>query len=71
MTIKKVKFNDNSVIYKTYSFNEYDRGSIDSILYQKCYQKISEKEWFDILKELSDYKRFEMIVHINNLVNNF
>lgn len=66
---KKVTFNDNIITYTTYSSSEYDRFSIDSILYQRCHKRISDQEWNIMLQELFLYKTFEMTVHIVNVVN--
>lgn len=65
---KRVKFNDNTITYVTYSLDEYDRYCIDSILYQRCYQKVSDEEWQEMLNELFHYKTYDMIVHVSSLV---
>ena len=62
---KKVCFNDDIVIFETYSKDDYDRYMIDSILYQRSFNRISDDEWCTILNELINYKKNEMIVHIN------
>lgn len=58
-----------NVVYDTYSANEYDRMPIDSILYRKCLNKVTQKQWQDIIHNLNVYKTTEMIVH-NNSINN-
>jgi hypothetical protein len=63
---KSVQFNDNTKIFITYSSDEYDRSQIDSCLYQKSYNRISQIEWKNIVTELHNFKKLEMIVHINN-----
>lgn len=64
MKIKKCVFNDIITIHPTYSKKEYDRSQIDSTIYKKCYQRISEEKWKEILFKLQMYKN-EMILHIN------
>lgn len=65
---KKVQFNLNlNKTHETYSKEDYDRFPIDSILYLKCYNRVSNKEWTSILLELKHYKLYEMIVHKDNL----
>ena len=66
---KRVCFDEEVVFYETYSTQEYDRYMIDSILYQRSFNRISDNEWCDILNELLNYKRNEMIVHINTYIN--
>lgn len=68
-THKKCSFNDNVYTYETYSPDEYDRHCIDSILYQKVYRKISDREWINILTELRNFKNGEMIVHLSTIRN--
>jgi len=65
-----VCFDEEVVFYETYSTQEYDRYMIDSILYQRSFNRISDNEWCDILNELLNYKRNEMIVHINTYIIN-
>lgn len=68
--MKSVRFNlDNTRFYNTYSNDEYDRYSIDSILYLKCYNKISDFEWTYMLNSLNIFKICEMIVHKDSLNN--
>jgi hypothetical protein len=62
--MKRVNFNmDNINIVETYSRNEYDRSQIDSILYMKCYNRISHEEWQKERESLNMFKYTEMIVH--------
>ena len=66
MSYKKkasVCFNSTNDIFTTYSCDEYDRHSIDSTLYLRALQRISDVEWRDLYKELLHYKQYEMIVH--------
>jgi len=65
---KKVSFNKNVIVSQTYASDEYDRFQIDSILYQKMYLRVSDVEWDNIIKELLNYKKHEMIVHIDNQI---
>jgi hypothetical protein len=65
---KKVSFNKNVIVSQTYASDEYDRFQIDSILYQKMYLRVSDIEWDNIIKELLNYKKHEMIVHIDNQI---
>lgn len=66
--LKKVTFNlgDNK-IYTTYSYKEYDRYPIDSILFKKCYNRISPEEWMKDQSDLLKYKLTEMIIHKENI----
>ena len=67
---KKVTFNNNITIFDTYSKDEYDRFPIDSILYKKNYNKITDIEWNNIFLHLDLYKLYEMTVHKFSLHNN-
>lgn len=67
---KAVRFSDTFIIYPTYSNDEYPRNSIDSIIYRKSYNKVSESEWNIIFITLDLYKIYEMIVHKDSLCNN-
>jgi len=68
--MKSVQFNlDNTIFYDTYSSEEYDRYPIDSILYLKCYNKVSDFDWTNMLENLNLFKICEMIVHKNSLNN--
>ena len=68
--MKSVKFNLNkNEIFTTYSDDEYDRLPIDSVMYMKCYNKISDYDWLNIFKNLNFYKMCEMIVHKSSLRN--
>lgn len=67
---KTVRFNDNIKIFPTYSPDEYPRNCIDSILYQKSYNRISPEEWNTLWVKLDLYKIYEMVVHKDSLVNN-
>ena len=62
--LKNVKFNlEKNSIHLAYSIDEYDRCQIDSILYLKSYNRITDKEWDEIFNNLNYYKTQEMIVH--------
>lgn len=66
--IKRVRFNlNNNETYWTYSYKEYDRCPIDSILFRKCYNRISHEEWIKEQKALLKYKWTEMIVHKDSI----
>ena len=64
-TKKVCRFSDNNIIYTTYSRDEYDRLPIDSTIYKKTLNKIPLTEWNNIVNSLFLYKKYEMIVHIN------
>jgi hypothetical protein len=68
-TKKRCTFNETIIIYETYAPDEYDRHSIDSILYQKVYNRVSDYEWQSLLNDLNIYKNNEMVIHISNLNN--
>uniref|UniRef100_A0A6C0DX18 Uncharacterized protein n=1 Tax=viral metagenome TaxID=1070528 RepID=A0A6C0DX18_9ZZZZ len=68
--MKRVQFNiDNISIIETYSSDEYDRSQIDSILYLKCYNRISHIQWQKEKEQLYEYKTKEMIVHKQSIKN--
>jgi len=62
---KVCRFSDNNIVYTTYSRDEYDRLPIYSTIYKKTLNKIPLTEWNNIIKSLILYKKYEMIVHIN------
>jgi hypothetical protein len=66
---RKCTFNENIIIYETYAPDEYDRHCIDSILYQKIYNRVTDSEWKILMKDLDIYKSQEMIIHISNINN--
>lgn len=70
MNNRRVCFNDTIEIYLTYSSDEYPRNSIDSILYQKAYNRVSPDEWNSMWVKLDLYKIYEMVVHKDSLQNN-
>jgi hypothetical protein len=56
-------------VHTTYSDSEYDRMQIDSVIYKKCYNKISTAEWKEIIDHLNHYKLYEMIIHQQSIQN--
>ncbi len=69
--IKKVDFDlSKNIVYTTYSGDEYDRYCIDSVMYKRCYNKITELELIQIFIELDLYKLYEMKIHSNSYYNN-
>jgi hypothetical protein len=70
MPKKNVSFNLNNTTFSTYSHKDYDRFQIDSVLYRKGYNRISEEEWRSIFINLDLYKLYEMRVHKDSLNNN-
>lgn len=70
MPKKNVSFNLNDTIFTTYSPKDYDRFQIDSVLYRKNYNRISDDEWRTIFINLDLYKLYEMRVHKDSLNNN-
>lgn len=71
MTKKNVHFDLNTNIeFITYSSKEYDRTSIDHVLYRRAYRIISNEEMNAIYVNLDLYKLYEMIVHKSSLKNN-
>jgi len=60
---KSVKFNNNVIEHITYSPREYDRHPIDSVLYKRSYNRVSDQEWNNIYVILDIYKLYEMNVH--------
>ena len=67
---KKVSFNLNCILYPTYSSSEYDRSSIDHVLYRRSYNRISDDELKAIYVNLDLYKMYSMPVHVESLYNN-
>lgn len=70
MPKKNVSFNLNNQICITHSPKDYDRFQIDSVLYRKNYNRISNDEWRTIFINLDLYKLYEMRVHKDSLSNN-
>jgi hypothetical protein len=70
MLKKQVSFKQNNETFVTYSSEEYDRFPIDSVLYRKSYNRISNEEWRSIFINLDLYKLYEMRVHKDSLNNN-
>lgn len=69
--MSRVSFNlDINQIYMTYSSQEYDRTSIDHVLYRKSYNRISLDEMNTIYVNLDLFKLYEMNVHEMSLCNN-
>jgi hypothetical protein len=68
---KKISFAENPNVYVTYSRDEYDRSCIDSLLYRKCFNRVSHYEWLFALRELDYYKTSIMIVHKASLRNTY
>jgi hypothetical protein len=70
MATKNVSFNlEQNQVYDTYSNKEYDRAMIDSVLYLRSYNRISDKEWNQVLHELDQYKFKDMLIHKQSLKN--
>lgn len=67
---KTVTFNNNVIEHITYSKDEYPRDPIDSILYRRGYQRVSDQEWNNVHILLDIYKMFEMNVHKDAYKNN-
>lgn len=66
---KKVTFNESkNETRDTYNKEEYDRGTIDHVLYRKAYNRITQKEFQDIYFDLEKFKLFEMVVHKDSLL---
>jgi hypothetical protein len=68
---KNVNFDlGNNIVYITYSRQEYDRSSIDHVLYRRAYRRISNEEMNAIYINLDLYKLYEMPVHKSSFKNN-
>ncbi len=68
---KTVRFNDsNNLVLKTYSSDEYDRSTINSILKYKLQNKITNEEWIKVFITLDLYKLYDMVVHRDSISNN-
>lgn len=61
---------DKNTVYRTYSREEYDRTSIDHVLYRRAYRRISDEEMNTIYVNLDLYKLYEMPVHKSSFKNN-
>ena len=67
---KQVSFDlEQNTVHEMYSADEYDRYPIDSILYLKCYNRVSQQEWSEVMQELERYKFHEMLVHKDSIVS--
>lgn len=62
----KVQFDLDNIIIN-YTYENYDRSPIDSVIYLKSYNKIGSLEWASIIDELNKYKVHEMVLHENNV----
>ncbi len=60
---------ERNIVYETYSPSDYDRHSIDSVMYLKAYNRLSNYEWVSIFKDLNLYKKYEMLVHYESVRN--
>ena len=68
---KNIHFDlDKNKVYVTYSREEYDRSSIDHVLYRRAYRRISDDEMNSIYVNLDLYKLYEMPVHKSSFKNN-
>jgi hypothetical protein len=68
---KNIQFDLNkNRVYITYSREEYDRSSIDHVLYRRAYRRISDDEMNSIYVNLDLYKLYEMPVHKTSFKNN-
>lgn len=66
----KVTFNlERNTLHEMHAADEYDRYPIDSILYLKCYNRVSQQEWCQMLEELEHYKFYEMLVHKDSIMS--
>lgn len=68
-SVKFVKFNSNTE-YTTYSSSEYDRHSVEHVVFLKAHNKISDQEMNQIYILLDIYKLYEMKVHKDSFKNN-
>jgi hypothetical protein len=68
---KNIHFDLNkNRVYITYSPEEYDRSSIDHVLYRLAYRHISDEDIKSIYVNLDLYKLYEMPVHKSSFKNN-
>lgn len=69
MKHKKCCFKTDIETYYTYSSEEYDRkGPMDSLIYRRAINRITGPEIYAITIELLKYKKYEMVVHIENVI---
>lgn len=67
---KKVTFHlEKNTTHETLSSEVYNRFQIDSTLYQRAYNRISQEDWQNMLNELNVYKCTEMVVHKDSVHN--
>lgn len=65
---KRVNFNiESNEVYMTYSIDEYDRYTIDHVLYRKCYNKLPKNYIENMYTRLYNYINYEMVVHKDSL----
>jgi hypothetical protein len=68
---KNINFDlDKNIVYITYSCEEYDRTSIDHVLYRRSYRRLSDEEINSMYVNLDLYKLYEMPVHKSSFKNN-
>lgn len=66
---KRVRFAAAIVVVETYSSEDYDRLQIESILYRRCYNRVSTADWIQVFVDLDAYKLNEMLVHKSSIKN--
>jgi hypothetical protein len=68
--MKRVIFDlEKNQTFEVYSRTDYDRMSIDSALYLRCYHRITDEDWRKMFLKLNYYKTTEMIVHEDSVCN--
>lgn len=68
--MKKVTFASTNKIFTTYSKDEYDRSTIDYLLYRRSSRKVSNQEWTQMYVLLDIFKLYQMSVHKDSFKNN-
>lgn len=64
---KRVRFDQNPcIVHTTWSSEDYDRSSEQSLIYKKAYNKINVTTWKSVFQYLGFFKEREMPVHIDS-----
>lgn len=67
--VRRVLFNSIIQTFPTYSYKDYDRTSIDHVLYRRAHRRISDEEMNKIFICLDLYKLYEMPIHNQSIHN--
>ena len=64
---KRVTFNETVAHGDTWSIEDYDRSQINSIVYERGYNRVSNIDWKRIIEQVRSFRLREMSIHIDNI----